>query len=37
MPDRSSDNHALPGATASTMQPARVGQATVPAQPSGRR
>ena len=37
MPDRPSDDHALPGAIASTMQPSRIGQLTVPAQPSGRR
>ena len=37
MPDRTSDDHALPGAIASTMQPARIGQLTVPAQQSGRR
>ncbi|CPR13184.1 hypothetical protein BN971_04491 [Mycobacterium bohemicum DSM 44277] len=37
MPDRASDDHACPGAIASTMQPARIGQVTVPAQPSGRR
>lgn len=37
MPDRSSDNHAFPGATAPTIERVRVGQATVPVQPSGRR
>lgn len=37
MPDRALDDHAMPGAIASTMQPARIGQLTLPAQPSGRR
>ena len=37
IPDRASDDHAWPGAIASTMQPSRIGQVTVPAQQSGRR